>query len=202
MIKLRLKFGESEVPKDIEILEGELLSAAIERTLSEVPKVEGKEHKDLFQAVVNGLCIDSEFWPVTKLKAQDEVIISPSLQSGDSSQLFKQIAIIAVTVVASVLLTPAGGATVGSALLVAGVTIGATLLLNALIPPPVPDALATPGGVESSQMYSISGQSNTAKRFETVPRVYGTHRIYPNVAALPYTELSTDPRTGELVQFL
>src|SRR3990167_7465005 len=51
-------------------------------------------------------------------------------------------------------------------------------------------------------MYSIANQSNAVRRFGTVPKVYGYHKAFPNVAAVPYTELEVDPTTGELVQYL
>lgn len=203
MIKLKLSFGKDEVDQELDIEKGELLKAAVERTCQRVPRKEEQKLSDIFNVVVNGNIIEPEFWEVVNLEPTDVILIAPKIKDGDAGQLFKQALLIVVTVVASYFLTPAGGATLASSLAVAGVTIGATLLLNALIPPPVPDL----GGlgdnsIDQSQMYSISGQSNQAKQLGVVPKVYGTHRVFPTVAANPYIELAVDPLTGEVIQYL
>lgn len=191
MIKLKLSFGEDQPGKEFEIVAGELLSDAFKRALDGVP-LEGREGGDIFTAVVNGHIIEKELWPFTKLQESDLVVISPKITSGDSGQFFKQVAILVISVVASVYLGPEIGEGIYGALAAAGITLGAALILNALIPPPVPDTGALSGGssLADSQMYSIQGQSNEVKRYDIVPKVYGTHRIFPNVAAIPYTELA------------
>lgn len=200
MIKLKLSFGDGKPDREMAIQNGELLSKAMERALSEVPMPD-KEIHEVFNVLVNGMLIERDMWEHVKLNDCDSVIITPIIRSGESGQIFKQLVILAVAAVASVYLTPATGATVYSAMAVGAVTMGATLLLNALIPPPVPDALGG-GSYQDSQMYQISNQSNGVKRFGTVPKVYGYHKVYPNVAAVPYTELEVDPVSGELVQYL
>lgn len=204
MIKLKLSFGKDYVPSEYEVQEGELLKRAIERVTDSVPLGEFKR-EDIFNVVVNGHIIDYPFWDKITLKKADTVLITPKIKDGEFGQVFKQFLLVAITIVAGVLLTPAGGATVGSALLVAGVTIAASLALNALIPPPVQDVGPGGtgiGGVDDSQMYAISGQSNQMKRLGIVPKVYGTHRVFPTLATTPYTELSVNPATGEVVQYL
>lgn len=202
MIKLRLAFGKNE-SAEIDICDGELLSAAVERSLKDVP-LNGFKAEGVFSAVVNGHIIEPGLWKFTRLRPTDNVFIAPRIRSGDSGQIFKQFVILTATIAASVFLTPVGGATIGSALGVAAVTIGATLLMNSLIPPPVPNLGEISGGgsLSDSQMYAISGQSNQMRRLGKVPKVYGTHRIFPNLAAVPYTELAVDPATGETVQYL
>lgn len=205
MIKLRLKFANKD-GRDFEIIEGELLNDAVKRVLEDtkISKLNLHEH---FNAVVNGHNIDGDFWTTVALKESDVVVVSPKIKSGDAGQIFKTAAIIAITIIASVYLGPEAGegvwATLGAGLEVAAVTIGATLLLNALIPPPVAsNDLGVNGGLDSSQMYAISGQSNQAKPLQTVPKVYGLFRMFPNVAAQPYMELATDPDTGETIQYM
>ncbi len=203
MIKLKLSFGEGTTGKEIEVVDGELLSEGTKRALSEVP-LAGREAGDVFQVVVNGHMIEKDLWPFTRLKSTDSVMISPRIKDGESGQVFKSIAIIAITIVATVYLGPAVGGGVAGALATAAVTIGASLLLNALIPPPTQGGadLSTLGSLADSQMYSISSQSNAVKRFDSVPKVYGTFRMFPNVAANPYSELGVDPNTGDLVQYI
>lgn len=201
MIQLKLSFKEGSEQQEFKIVEGELLTQAIERSLTEVPKGKFETH-ETFNIVVNGHLIEKDFWDKVKLKETDIVLITPKIGGGESGQLFKQIAIITVTVVASYFFPPS--ASLANAFIVAGLTIGATLVLNALIPPPVPDlgALGGFGDLDSSQMYSITGQSNQAKRLGLVPKVYGAHRIFPNLAVTPYTEIAVDPNNGETVQYL
>lgn len=204
MIKLKLSFGKEQKEQTFDILQDELLNAAVERALEGVPK-NGFETHEMFVVTVNGLLIEKDFWAFTKLKESDTVIISPKLGKGESGQLFKQAAIIAISIVASVYLGPQAGYGIYGALAVAAITVGATLILNALIPPPVPslgEGGRGVGSVDNSQMYSISGQSNGMRRLGIVPKVYGGHRMFPSLAAVPYTELAVDPDTGETVQYL
>ncbi len=203
MIKLKLSFGPGQDNKSFDIVNDELLSDAVDRALADVPGTFDKN--EAFNVVVNGHIIESDFWKFTKLKESDNITISPRIGKGDSGQIFKQALILAITVIASYYLGPAGAGLTGVqlGLAVGAVTIGATLLMNAMIPPPVLDlGPGNRGGVEDSQMYAITGQSNQMRRLGIVPKVYGSHRIFPNVAATPYTELSVDPDTGELVQYL
>lgn len=200
MITRRLTFGKSDRDQTIEIVDGELLRDAVSRVLKDVPMGDFKED-EVFIAVVNGMLIDKDFWAVTKLSEKDIVLVSPAIKQGESGQIFKQLLIITVTIIANTLLP--GSGTVLHAIGVAAFTVGASLLLNALIPPPVPNlGNIEGGGVEASQMFRITGQSNEMRRLGNVPKVYGSHRMFPSLAAVPYTELSVDPTTGESVQYL
>lgn len=70
----------------------------------------------------------------------------------------------------------------------AGITLVGTLLISALIPPPDLGSgagLSTSVGEGEQPVYALGGQSNTAKPFQTVPRVYGRFKMYPNLAATP-----------------
>lgn len=203
MMQLKLSFGEQK-EQSFEIEKDELLKAAVERALKDVPLGKFELH-ETFNVTVNGLLIDKDFWSVTKLKESDTVIITPKIKGGESGQLFKQALIITIAVVASVYLGPAVGGGILGGLAVAATTIAATLILNSLIPPLTPDLGPLGGGfggVDDSQMYAISGQSNQMRRLALVPKVYGLHRMFPNLAAIPYTELAVDPDTGETVQYL
>lgn len=205
MIILKLSFGEKEPERNFDVVPDELLKDAVTRALEGVP-LNGREPSEVFDVVVNGKHIEKDFWELTKLRAEDVVLLTPSIKSGESGQIFKQVLLIAVTIVASYYLGPAGanltGMAFGAAL--AAVTVGSSLLLNALIPPPVyePEGFNGPPGYTDSQSFSIAGQSNTVRRFGLVPRVYGEHRFFPAVAANPYTVLETDPSSGKPVQYL
>lgn len=205
MITLRLKFDNEETPKEFAIVEGELLSTAVDRATSGIP-LGPLSVGEVFTVLINGIQVRPDMWDKISLKSDDSVLVTPLLRDGDFGQVFKQILIIAVSIVATVYLSPAVGGGVYGALAVAGVTIAATLTLNALIPPPTPNlgGLGDLGGdgPSSSQMYAITGQSNQLNRLGVVPKVYGTHRIFPLLAANPYTELAVNPITGEVIQYL
>jgi hypothetical protein len=206
MIHIRLQSVGEKNPINLDISHGELLSDAVERSVGHVVP-EGKKANEIFSAFVNGNKIDSDLWKFVGLNKPDTVLICPAIRDGDSGQLLKSAAMIAITIAAYSYLGPGAGGlgltglSLGSAM--AAVSIGTSLLLNALIPPPVPEGLdgLGDGSLANSQMYSVTGQSNQTRKYGTVPKVYGTHRIYPTIAATPYTELLTDPATGKIVQY-
>jgi hypothetical protein len=75
-------------------------------------------------------------------------------------------------------------------------TVG-SLIVNAIAPPPKA-RIGELGGAQaaslsrSSPTLSITGTQNRANRFGVVPRLYGRHRIYPLLAAHPYSETEGD----------
>lgn len=155
-----------------------------------------------FKIFIDGYEIDKDYWKYTKPKESVNVLIAIVPKGGQSGQIFKQIAILTI-VVATAQLT--GGLSLYYAVpIIVSATVGATLLFNALIPPLDNSQAAGFGAVnsyEGSQMFTIGGQSNSTKKHGIVPKVYGEFRMYPNVAVNPYTEIETDPITGELVQY-
>tara|TARA_R110000851_G_scaffold91621_1_gene199970 strand:- start:2975 stop:7225 length:4251 start_codon:yes stop_codon:yes gene_type:complete len=204
-IKVKHKVMLGDV-RDVSFVIGETLDVAAERALKEVldnSVLVGTETLQHFNARVNGNIIEHDLWDSILIREADDVILSVRLSGGgDNSQLLKTALLIVITVYT-------GGATaglgaIGSALVTAGVSIAASMALNALIPPPEPEGLGAgglgTGGPSESSMYSISGQSNTAKRYGSVPKTYGIHRTFPNIAAAPYTTLSAG-KTGTLVQY-
>jgi hypothetical protein len=200
MIKLRLASTQTEKGDlELEIVSGETLEQAVQRVTEKV-KLDS-ELDEVFHVLVNGHIIEKELWTFTKLVPSDSVLVAPKMKGDDGLRL-------GLAVVATVLITafpPAAALGVTSAF-GAGVinalgAIAVGLLVNALIPPTIPDFNLGGGSLESSQMYSINSQSNQVKRFGYVPKVYGNHKMFPIVAANPYTDLEVDPVSGELVQY-
>jgi predicted phage tail protein len=202
MIRIKLAAQEKDLrDQEIAIHSGETLEDAIKRILAEAKVTENE--KEIFQAAVNGLVVESDLWAFTILKNTDTVIIVPRIKDGDSGQILGQIIVIAAIAVASAYLAPAMGLGVfGTSMLTSVVGIAASYAVSQLIPPPVIAGDSAPTDFTSSQMYSITSQSNQVKKFGKVPKVYGRHKMFPNVAANPYTDLETDPTTGKLVQYL
>ena len=75
----------------------------------------------------------------------------------------------------------AGG--VATSLIGAGLALGGTLLLNALIPPPKAD-----NGAGNSPTYDVKGWRNVANPDGPIPALLGSHRQAPVHAATSYTE--------------
>lgn len=200
MIKLRLSSMRTDKgDREINILPGELLETAIKRIF------EGTEIKEeiseVFQVAVNGHIIGADLWTFTSLKETDTVLVALKLKgdNGQLGQLFILAAILFVAPYAVEFLGAAGGY-VG--LVNMGVAVIAGYMANQLFPPPVVGGIDEGTKHSESQMYSISSQANAVRKFGTVPKVYGRHKMFPVVAANPYVELEPDPNTGELAMYL
>jgi len=205
MIKFYTSFN-SDKAKEYSHIAGERAQELLERVVLDFLGVEElpEDTLEYFHIIVNDKLLDPLLLKDVEILSTDSVTIKPAIRGGDFGQIFKQIAIIVIAIVAAVAFPPSAGlSAAASAAVVAGITIGATLILNALIPPPNAGGpgLGGANGFDSSQMYSIGGQSNQPKPFGNVPRVYGVHRLFPNVAANPYTTVEVDPNNGELVQY-
>ena len=138
-----------------------------------------------------------------------EVCVFPEGGGGKKGGILGSLAMIAIAFVAPFAASAilGGGLTSGaafaaaggSALVHAGVTaaigIVGTLLVSALIPPPSFGSSPSYQGAQAqtsitaeSPTYNIGGVSNGARINQTVPRLYGRHRIVPNMAATPQIE--------------
>ena len=206
MIKVRLSIMAEAKGRAFQIAPNETLYSATERSLCDIFPSE-QTWREHFITVVNGHVIDPSLRRTHILNQTDEVLIAPKMGEGEGGAIFRTAAIILVTVYTSGLMgtaTATGWAAVGAASVTAAASIATAALLNSMFPPPVmpTEGLGDVGlgSLASSQMYTVSGQSNQARKYSTVPKVYGTHRIFPALAANPYVELQSD--NGTLVQYL
>jgi predicted phage tail protein len=194
----------SDKSVDIEYIADETADQLLERSLRQHFAQRYTENvKEAYQVAVNGNIIDRELLSFTKISENDTVGIHPRLKGGSedvNSFLRTALVITAVVAAGPLAATWFTAGSIGAGLFVAGVSFVASMAANSLFPPP---EIKDPGlgkSAERSQMYSISGQSNTVKQFQIVPKVYGTHRIFPNIAATPYTQIEADDR-GNIVQY-
>jgi predicted phage tail protein len=79
------------------------------------------------------------------------------------------------------------GAGVAGAVIAAGISLVGAMIVNALFPPPKSDV----NGAGSSR-YTLNGASNSLQPYAYIPRVLGKRRIYPMLAAHPYSENQGD----------
>jgi hypothetical protein len=141
---------------------------------------------------VNGDLIYPEWYHVVRPKRGVHVLIRV-VPRGGASRTQKNIGTLLtglLLVTIGAVLAPYGGAT----LILGGTSLMLTAMLNWMA-----GNKKTPGGMKSlagvlsnqepeSPTLSISGQTNAARPYAVVPRVYGCHKIYPPYAAMPFTE--------------
>ena len=100
---------------------------------------------------------------------------------GGFMRILATVAITALAITAMATLGPAGP------FVAMGITIGGGLLMNLLLPPPVPKISKHYGN--DPVTYSITNQRNQARPWEKVPFLCGRFKLTPAYAALPYREV-------------
>ncbi|MBX3488857.1 host specificity factor TipJ family phage tail protein [Parvibaculum sp.] len=128
-----------------------------------------------------------------RLRARDRLLFRELPAGGGGGKSLLRIALnIAIVLTAGWALGPAGLGLTGLAFsgALAGVHIGASLLLNALLPMPGPQGSGFRGADSPSPTYSLSTAQNRARLGEVKARLYGRHILVPDLDAAPYTEFS------------
>jgi hypothetical protein len=178
------------------------------------------EMRDYVVAFNHGMKINEpeNFW----IQEQDSILLTLVPQGGGGGggkNVLAAVLTIAV-VVAAWYVAPAlvGGTLGGMSALGTGAAVGTSAIagqvvamgismvgmmaLNALIPPPSVAQPSSGVGVASSPTYSLGGQSNSMKKYQPVARVYGRHRVFPQLASNPLvTNLGTQSSIASLYDF-
>lgn len=148
-------------------------------------------------ALLNGRAVLRKAWN-RKLRDGDTLafVVLPQGGGGGSNPM-RMILMIAVAFAAPYL---AGamfqgavlGGTMGSfglSMATAAIGLAGSMLVNALIPPPKPPSASVTSDIAAaSPTYSIGAQGNSARIGQPIPEVFGRHIVYPDFAAMPYTE--------------
>ncbi|RLA58357.1 MAG: hypothetical protein DRQ89_15465, partial [Epsilonproteobacteria bacterium] len=154
--------------------------------------------KDNLVVFVGGLYVGKSSWDYVYPKKNTHVIIIHVPEGGgDDKNPLAMIAAIAISFVApylaGVILGPAVSTT--SFLFNAvsfGISVVGSLLIGALFPPAnagnTPDNSVAP----TQASYTITSQSNSARQYQSLPRLYGTHKMFPDVACQGYVVASGD----------
>lgn len=155
------------------------------------------------------------FW----LREEDEILLAvvPQGGGGGGKGILGAVLTIAVVVAAVALAAPTGGASLwaagtfgvsaatASAVLTAGFTMVGMMALNALIPPPgvnTNNGGSGGYGATSSPTYSLGGQSNSARPYAPVAKIYGKHKVFPQLASNPLiTNQGTQSSVSALYDF-
>jgi hypothetical protein len=140
---------------------------------------------------VNGYLIPRKNWRLVRPKAGAEVTIRVVPQDGgggggkDLRTTLLQIAVLALAIATPFALGLQG--TLAGALLGAGVGIVGALTIRALVPPGSQSSSDLSDQTRSSP--TLSGARNEMRPYGVVPVVLGRHRVFPPLAAPPFTEI-------------
>jgi predicted phage tail protein len=139
----------------------------------------------------NGKALTRDLWPKIEVQPNDVISLVRVPEGGDGKEILRLVALIAVTVAATVIAGPAGlGYALGTwqyAAAFTAIAVGGMLLVNALLPPPLPDLGSVADSSRESATYGIDGPKNTAREGVPVPVIYGTYRYGGNIVDL-YTK--------------
>lgn len=139
--------------------------------------------------------IEERFWRRLKPKPGASLYIRVRIRGGgDGKDVLRTVMMIAVVVVAAMFAGPLAGAiglggALGTAMVTSGLIIAGQMLVNALIPPP--EARKDPWRFDQqpgNPYGSLTGIRNQFAPYAPIPRVMGQRRMYPVLAARPYTE--------------
>lgn len=147
--------------------------------------------KNYIVVKVGDQLVPKESWSRVKLKRNAPILLMVIPQGGGAGNILKTLALITVAVVANAYIPGAGGsiaAKIGHAVGVAAVTMGASLALNAVFPPPVADKPQLGNGLGEADTFSWNSSSNQLLTYQSVPRVYGRVKMAPPYAAKPFVE--------------
>jgi len=155
------------------------------------------EYRNYLRVWIDDVEIPAAVWATVVPKTGQTLYVRVVPQKS-GKDVFRAVAMIVIAVVALAVapeifgaLTPGslGGTMavkIGSALVAAALTSIGYLALNALIPPP---------GLKNTQQderYHLTGASNQFSPYANVPRIFGKRRLFPLMAARPYSEIQGD----------
>lgn len=148
------------------------------------------------QAVVfhNGEIISHEDLDSVVLAEDDVVNVAVTARGGDDGnkvlRTVLQVAVVAATLAVDVIFPGAGRLL--QAGIAAAISVGGTMLVNAIVPPPEMGLDQSGNSEEFNRIGGLTGARNRLVPYGPVPRVYGRHKMYPPMAAKPFTEIQSN----------
>ncbi len=143
---------------------------------------------------VNGRELPADLWRGYLVIDGDYIVVRQAVAGGGGGgKILRSIAMIALALtapyIAGYALTGTWAAATGIAgsLATAGVMLGGSLLINALLPPPRPKT-STVNNNQQGTLYALNGGRNSVRAYEPMPLVIGRHKMVPDLASQPYTE--------------
>lgn len=171
---------------------GEQLDAYLARVIGDLP--------DPCVVTIGDCSVPRAWWGRVRVKPGAVIGVAAAVAGGDGGSDVGRIVLTIAVVVAAVYTgglaagamgwAGTGAMTLGQtaayvAASAAVMTVG-MMAVNALLPLPTND-LSGLGGGETSPTYSLAGGSNRVRRYEPLPLVIGTHRMFPDQACAGYT---------------
>lgn len=170
---------------------GERLDAYLARVVGRLPEP--------CVVMIGDRRVPPEWWPRIQVKPGTVIGVAAGVEGGGDSDVGRMVLMVAV-IAASIYFGPMLGATMNSALGMglsaaqatsmgmAVISMGGMMAVNALLPMPTNDLSGLGGsGSQASPTYSLIGGSNRVRRYEPLPLVIGTHRMFPDQACAGYT---------------
>ena len=188
------------------------------RTVAEILEQRGIDFSLPTVCTLNGRPLLRGAWHLTVPRPDDVVAFLPVLQGGGGggggSNPLRTVLMIAVMVAAMYFAPMLGGVlaegifgaghiasgltvgqlAVGKAIAGALISLGGSIIVNALVPPPSPAAyngdFSSGAGAPPapSPTYSLQGQGNQARLGQPIPVLYGRHKIVPDFASQVWAE--------------
>ena len=143
-------------------------------------------------AIINGEIIPRDQWRHVRLRGGDIVQARVVLHGGRGSNpiaVVLSIAILLAAPFAAAALLPATASAALLAATTAAIAAVGLLVTNTLLPPRLP---SQGDAADAPRQYSLAAGSNRVRQFGELQLIVGTHRIFPDVVALPYTEFDAD----------
>ena len=179
-------------------------TAAIEgESLAQYLRRHGVDTAGPLVVTVNAREVARDEWELLPAEAGQLVTARGAAANDGGSNPLRLVALIALAVAAPwaggyIASSMFGGAVLGGTMGSAGlalatsvaagvVTVAGSMLLNRLFPPPKMDLGRGMSEPKASPTYSIAGGQNRARPYEPMPLVLGTHRVFFDLAAKPYT---------------
>lgn len=181
-------FDPEGIAASLELPVGLTIAEIVAVTLPDVTEADWPELRVTLVTGDGQIPIEPAMWRLVRPNAGVKTVIR--IRPGGSDSTLRSILIAVVSVAAMAigawaapLLVPTAGLaqTLVQGLIVAGITIAGSLLVNALIPPAEDK--------KEAATYSINGWRNEARLGGPVPLVLGKHRMAPVFAAGSYTEI-------------
>ena len=153
-------------------------------------------------AMRNLVFIEPEEWESTLVAPGDFIALRADLEGDNPLRTVLQLATIAAALYfGGPLAGPLGsalGLSKAAALYAAhtAILVAGSYITNAIAPPNTP---VPPGGNarQPEPVYSLSAGTNQQRKYQPMPLLFGEHRVFPDIASIPYTE-----NVGEDEQFL
>ncbi len=141
---------------------------------------------------LDGRLLAAADWADTPLAPGQVLTVRTAAAGGDDSNPLQTLAAIAVLAAASAVPGMLGLSGLAAAGASAAIAVGGSLVAGALFPPAAPDTPDPRAALKAGTLYSLAGGVNLARPYAPMICVLGTHRVFPDLAARPWTEF-TDP---------